>query len=102
MCGYCCQDAVGLHKPTSIAFDCTDHFRFYKSGVFSSDDCGTKPKDVNHAVLAVGYGTEDGADYWLVKNSWGAEWGDGGFFKIQRDTNECGVATCASYPELAF
>lgn len=102
VCGYCCQDAVGLHKPTSIAFDCTDHFRFYKSGVFSSDDCGTKPKDVNHAVLAVGYGTEDGADYWLVKNSWGAEWGDGGFFKIQRDTNECGVATCASYPELAF
>jgi cathepsin H len=93
---------VGLHKPTSIAFDCTNEFRFYKSGVFSSDSCGTKPKDVNHAVLAVGYGTENGADYWLVKNSWGTEWGDGGFFKIQRDTNECGVATCASYPELSF
>ena len=58
---------MGLHKPTSIAFDCTDDFRFYKSGVFSSDSCGTQPKDVNHAVLAVGYGTENGADFWLVR-----------------------------------
>lgn len=55
---------------------------------------------MNHAVLAVGYGEENGLPYWLVKNSWGASWGDNGYFKILRGVNECGVATCASYPDV--
>jgi cathepsin H len=58
--------------------------------------------DVNHAVLAVGYGTEDGLDYWVVKNSWGALWGDQGYFKIQRGVNMCGVADCNAYPQGVF
>jgi len=53
---------------------------------------------VNHAVVAVGYGNEDGMDYWLIKNSWGADWGDNGFFRMQRGVNMCGVAVCNSYP----
>jgi cathepsin H len=53
---------------------------------------------VNHAVLAVGFGVEDGKDYWIVKNSWGDAWGDKGFFKIQRGVNMCGIAVCNSYP----
>lgn len=53
---------------------------------------------MNHAVVAVGYGTENGVDYWIVKNSWGADWGDNGFFKIERGVNMCGVATCNSFP----
>lgn len=67
------QDAVGLHKPVSIAFDCADDFMLYKSGVYSSDTCGSTSADVNHAVLVVGYGSQDGEDYWIVKNSWGAQ-----------------------------
>ena len=49
--------------------------------------------DVNHAVLAVGYGTdlETGMDYWLIKNSWGTEWGDQGFFKVVRGVNNIGI-----------
>ena len=54
--------------------------------------------DVNHAVLAVGYGTENGVDYWLVKNSWAESWGDKGYFKIARGNNMCGIAVCNSYP----
>lgn len=47
-------------------------------------------QDVNHAVLAVGYGVEDGIPYWLIKNSWGASWGDSGYFKMEMGKNMCG------------
>ncbi|KAJ8429996.1 hypothetical protein Cgig2_033921 [Carnegiea gigantea] len=95
------KDAVALIRPVSVAFEVVDGFRFYKEGVYTSTVCGTKPTDVNHAVLAVGYGVEDGIPYWLIKNSWGAGWGDNGYFKMERGKNMCGVATCASYPILA-
>jgi cathepsin H len=73
----------------------------YKSGVYSSTTCKTGPSNVNHAVLAVGYGTDatTGMDYWFVKNSWSTAWGDNGFFKIQRGVNMCGIAECNSYPD---
>jgi cathepsin H len=59
-------------------------FSAYTSGVYTSTDCKNTDKDVNHAVLAVGFGTDNasGMDYWIVKNSWGATWGDNGYFKI--------------------
>lgn len=47
-------------------------------------------QDVNHAVLAVGYGIENGVPYWLIKNSWGEEWGDKGYFKMEFGKNMCG------------
>ncbi|KAK9131412.1 hypothetical protein Sjap_011899 [Stephania japonica] len=93
--------AVGLVRPVSIAFQVVRGFRHYNGGVYTSNTCGNAPMDVNHAVLAVGYGVENGIPYWLVKNSWGADWGDHGYFKIEMGKNMCGVATCSSYPIVA-
>lgn len=93
-------EAIAKVGPVSVAFEVVDGFRSYRSGVYSSDVCKNSPTDVNHAVLAVGYGVEDGSDYFLVKNSWGAEWGDQGFFKITRGVNMCGIAQCNSFPDI--
>lgn len=68
-------------------------------GVFTGK-CGT---DLDHGVVVVGYGSENGVDYWLVRNSWGTNWGEDGYFKIERNvkstsTGKCGIAMEASYP----
>ncbi|CAA0836842.1 Thiol protease aleurain [Striga hermonthica] len=95
------KHAVAFSRPVSVAFEVVHGFRLYKEGVYTSTTCGSSPMDVNHAVLAVGYGIENGIPYWLIKNSWGAEWGDKGYFKMEMGKNMCGVATCASYPVVA-
>jgi len=92
-------DALYNHGPVSVAFEVVDGFRDYKTGVYKSTVCKDTTEDVNHAVVAVGYGTENGTPYWLVKNSWGADWGDEGYFKIERGVNMCGIAVCNSYPK---
>jgi cathepsin H len=68
------------------------------NGVYTVDNCGKTTQDVNHAVLATGYGNESGKNFWNVKNSWGGSWGNQGFFKIERGTNMCAIAQCNSYP----
>ena len=66
--------------PVSIAIEADKSvFQQYTSGVITSSACGTS---TDHGVLAVGYGTENGQEYFLVKNSWGPSWGDNGFVKI--------------------
>lgn len=73
---------------------------FYKDGVF---DGNCKPS-INHAVLTVGYGSMDGMKYWKVKNSWGEDWGEKGYFRLLKDTGEvgrCGIAQIPSYPLIA-
>ena len=84
--------------PISIAFQVIAGFKDYKTGVYADTNCKNGPMDVNHAVLAVGYGSENGQDYWIIKNSWSAAWGDNGYFKMLRGSNMCGVANCNSYP----
>lgn len=88
------------NQPVSVSIDSSGrHFRYYSSGVFVGD-CGT---ELDHVVTAVGYGvTEDGMKYWLVKNSWGANWGEQGYMRMERDINAkeglCGIAIDSSYP----
>ena len=94
--------AIGLFGPVSIAYQVASDFKRYSSGVYQSDVCGSGPEDVNHAVLAVGYGTTtDGTPYYIVKNSWGTTFGEDGFFRIIRGENACGLADCASFPLMA-
>jgi C1A family cysteine protease len=94
------KEAVSF-GPVSIAIEADQRiFQSYSSGVITSSTCGT---ELDHGVLIVGYGTENGVDYWLVKNSWSTTWGDEGYVKIERSdsTNDigiCGIAAQPSFP----
>ncbi|XP_038681472.1 senescence-specific cysteine protease SAG39-like [Tripterygium wilfordii] len=88
------------NQPVSVSIDASGSaFQFYSSGVFSGA-CGTM---LDHGVTAVGYGTTtNGTKYWIVKNSWGTEWGEEGYIRMQRDIDAkeglCGIAMDSSYP----
>lgn len=69
-------------------------FQLYEGGIYNGE-CGTT---LNHEVTIIGYGTENGNNYWLVKNSWGTGWGEQGFMRIMRGMNMCGLAIQPAYP----
>ncbi|XP_010290171.1 PREDICTED: cathepsin L2-like [Phaethon lepturus] len=97
------EQAVAAVGPVSVAVDASSfQFHFYKSGIFSSMFCSQR---VNHGMLAVGYGTSQehghNVSYWILKNSWSAAWGEQGYIRLLKGTdNHCGVANQASFPAL--
>lgn len=76
----------------TILREASTKFDHYASGVYDVPGCPTH-QNMNHALVVVGYGTENGVDYWKVKNSWGTSFGEEGYIKIKRNANMCGIAT---------
>jgi C1A family cysteine protease len=88
-------------QPVSVAIEADQReFQLYKSGVFTGS-CGT---NLDHGVLAVGYGVDAGVEYYKVKNSWSTTWGEGGYIRLGKGANynggsgQCGILLEASYP----
>ncbi len=90
--------AALTQQPLAVAIEADKMvFQTYQSGVLTDSRCGT---NLDHAVLAVGFGTENGQDYWLVKNSWNTTWGDKGYIKLGMDSTNgtCGVQMDPNQP----
>lgn len=91
-------------QPVSVAIQANlSSFRFYSNGVYSDPMCGD---GLDHGILIVGYGYDLmlNKEYWIVKNSWGEDWGENGYIRIERNSNKeggmCGITLQASIPEL--
>jgi cathepsin B len=89
---------TGITQGTlQTAFTVYSDFMYYTSGIYKHVSGSVEG---GHAVTFVGYGTENGTNYWVVRNSWGASWGEAGYFRIVRGTDECGIED-ACYLQMA-
>ena len=100
--GACSEEGMKMelvkNGPFSVSFEVYNDFENYKGGIYQHTALkdGFNPWEItNHVVLIVGYGEDNGQKYWSVKNSWGTEWGEGGYFRIARGTDECSIESMA-------
>ncbi|OCT89487.1 hypothetical protein XELAEV_18018108mg [Xenopus laevis] len=91
--------SVALEGPITVAIGVSEELGKYEKGIFD----GECAEEVNHAVTIVGYGTEaaknegeEDEDYWIIKNSWGKDWGENGYIRMKRNVNQCDIATAAA------
>uniref|UniRef100_A0A8C5RVY3 Peptidase C1A papain C-terminal domain-containing protein n=1 Tax=Laticauda laticaudata TaxID=8630 RepID=A0A8C5RVY3_LATLA len=94
--------ALYKHGPIAVNIDASHKsFAFYSNGIYYEPNCGNTTMELDHAVLAVGYGDLQGEPYWLIKNSWSTYWGNDGYILMSMKENNCGVTSSATYPILA-
>ena len=87
------MNTVANVGPVSVFVDATN-WHAYDGGIF--DGCDQANPNLNHVVVIVGYGEENGLKYWVIRNSWSASWGEAGYMRIKRsseDEENCGVDT---------
>jgi len=87
--------------PLAIALN-ADPLQTYTSGILDLTSTKCPSSGINHAVTLVGYGTENGVAYWIVKNSWGTSWGEKGYFRIRRGNGTCGVNCYITTATVSF
>jgi len=92
------KEALFKTGPLAVALNAST-LQFYFGGI--ADPWMCNPKKLNHGVLIVGYGTENGKDYWIVKNSWGSGWGEKGYFRMIRGKGKCGINTHVVTAEIS-
>ena len=94
--------ALYNHGPISVGVNANEDWQLYSKGIYNPSEqaCNPSTSNMDHGVILVGYGSEGGLDYWIVRNSWGADWGEKGYMRLARGHNACGVANAAIYPVL--
>ncbi|KAF4516387.1 hypothetical protein B566_EDAN008510 [Ephemera danica] len=95
------KEAVANIGPIAVAFQVVkdpSKFKQYETGIYSDTLCTNSKSELNHEMLLVGYGVQNGKDYWIVKNSWGENWGENGYARIKSGGNTCGIASDATFP----
>jgi C1A family cysteine protease len=89
--------------PVSVTVDAeSTPFMYYTSGIVdSSAGCGTS---LDHAITAVGYGSENGVEYYIIRNSWGSSWGESGYIRLaveESGSGVCGIQQVSVWPDMA-
>jgi len=92
--------AVQNEGPVSIVIQANNAWQSYHGGILGSDNC-PYTGGINHAVVAVGYGQDSGRKYWLIRNSWGSSWGEGGYIRMAYGERACSLTACFSALPLA-
>lgn len=98
------MEAIYSRGPVAVSLDASqDSFSFYSGGIYEEPNCSYEYDDLDHAMVAVGYGTDDkGTAYWIIKNSWAKFWGEDGYIRVSMNVQRgCGASTDALYAIIA-